>query len=87
MASPNHSKGPMPGKTETGFAFESARRDLTGGLTAGVEEVVVVVGRSRNLPLGRRWGRWRGSGSGFGLRRDENEVIVRCPTFNPVLLH
>ena len=37
-------EGPMPGKTETGFALESATSDLTGGLTAGVEEVVVVLG-------------------------------------------
>lgn len=33
----------MPGKTETGLAFESATSDLIGGFATGVEEVMVVV--------------------------------------------
>ena len=49
----------MPGKTETGLAFESATSDLTGGLIAGVEEVVVVGGGAGTFL-------WVGGGGGGG---------------------
>ena len=54
----------MPGKTETGFAFELATSDLTGGLTAGVEEVVVVVGGGAGIFL---WVGGGGGGAGAGV--------------------
>ena len=49
----------MPGKTETGLAFESATSDLTVGLTAGVGKVMVVGGGAGTLL-------WVGGGGGGG---------------------
>ena len=51
-------EGPMPGKTETGLAFEFATSDLTGGLADRVEEVVVGGGTGALL--------WVGGGGGGG---------------------
>ena len=50
----------MPGKTEIGLAFELATSDLTGGLIAGLGEVVLVVGGGAGTFL------WVGGGGGGG---------------------
>ena len=60
-------EGPIPGKTDTGFAFESATSDLTGGaLTTGVVVVVVCRGAGTFLCVGGGGGGGAGVAFGFG---------------------
>jgi hypothetical protein len=84
--------GPIPGKTDTGFALTSADTDLTirfgalgvEGWLIDVEADAEGVCGTRRFTGGRWWGRRHSHYPWF--RRHKFQVVVWCPAFLTILL-